>query len=383
MYSFKCGHCLNRSYGSYPVPYIHEEAAAGTYITIPVFSAYLGSVNLSCLNLGRGNVALRSVAKGSPDIYVSTIDAVVNRLQVQTINYPLSYLMRLPATVVNVNECKRHHDIISALRAKDSRTPEEQQTLHQSLIHNIGVDIHFNTCNYLDFLHERIGINNIISGNTLVSIHNVTQFDNAFFSGSYMCYGNGDSLFFPLGAVDTTGHEASHAVVQLFAGLIYQGHPGALNESFADVMGVCFEFYLYNRFTALEGKSDWTLGEDMGKRIKYLRNMADPTAAEMPQPKLYRGPLWADPNGAQDNGGVHTNSGVANYCFYLYAQQVGVDKALDAWIEALKQLMPSSSFLDFRDAIGKTGGWQTTHCLEMVGLDEAAVSDWHPQNPPK
>ncbi len=339
--------------------YAHADAIAN-FVTVPVYSAYLGQVQLSGIDLGRGNIALRSVVRG---IHVNTIDAVLSGLQVLTTNYQLSYLMRLPVTVINVNECKRHYDII--------HSDVDQETRHLSLIHNICVDIHFNTCGYVNFLQEQIGVNNIIASNVLVSIHNVAKYDNAFFSGSYMVYGNGDSLFYPLGAIDTTGHELSHGLVQLFAGLVYEGHAGALNESFADVGGVSFEFFMYNR-NQLEGKSDWTLGEDMGKRIKYLRNMQDPNDAEMPQPKFFRGIYWADPNSSVDYGNVHRNSGVANFCFYNFAQKVGVIAALSVWLECLKQLKPRASYLDFRDVIKPLGAVD----LDIVGLGPSAVSDW-------
>ena len=220
-------------------------------------------------------------------------------------------------------------------------------------------------------------------------MHNVPRLDNAFFTGEFMVYGNGDNMFFPLGTSDVGGHELGHGLVQSAAGLKYQGHSGALNESFADVLGVCFEFFLYEKFNEnkdqtddLEDEADWTIGEDSGKNVEYLRNMKNPNDARYPQPKAYKAMYWVDPNSQQDHGGVHTNSGVGNYCFYKLSTKIGLVNALVAFYKCLNKLGPNSSYMDFRDALKESvdPGFktQTVASLNEAGLSDGAISDWRP-----
>jgi len=130
-----------------------------------------------------------------------------------------------------------------------------------------------------------------------------------------MQYGMGDGLFMkPVVGLDVEGHEYTHMVVANNGngGLTYQGESGALNESFADIFGVCVEFY--------SGVNpDWLMGEDIMVSAPYLRSMSNPNGGQ--QPDTYGGTFWANPNNLSvDNGGVHINSGVQNFWFYLLCQ---------------------------------------------------------------
>lgn len=364
------------------------------YRKIKLYSAYLGSVEVDIFDVGYGHVALQTIVKGldnEPDIFIKEIDVNKNNLQPDRYQYDIRYLAQLPPTLVDIKECKKHYMIIVRLEEKKKKEPltdSDLKQLHKSYIYNNAVDIHFNTCQYVDFLHKYVKINNVTNTNVLLSMHNVARFDNAFFTGEYMVYGNGDRMFFPLGSSDISGHELGHGVVQSIAGLKYQGHSGALNESFADILGVCFEFFLYTKFNKNEDKTDdikgdpdWTIGEDCGKALAHLRNMQDPNQANPPQPKKYRGKYWRNPNSAVDHGGVHTNSGVGNYCFYKISKDIGYVRALDIFCECLGMLSPSSSYIDFRDSlmnIRMTRGLSNTinKTLNEVGLNIRAVLDW-------
>jgi Zn-dependent metalloprotease len=130
-----------------------------------------------------------------------------------------------------------------------------------------------------------------------------------------MQYGMGDGQFMkPVVGLDVEGHEYTHMVVANNGngGLVYQGESGALNESFADIFGVCVEFY--------SGvNADWLMGEDIMVTDPYLRSMSNPNGGS--QPDTYNGQFWANPsNLSNDHGGVHINSGVQNYWFYLLCQ---------------------------------------------------------------
>lgn len=108
--------------------------------------------------------------------------------------------------------------------------------------------------------------------------------------------------------VDIAGHEFTHAVTQFSADLIYAGESGALNESFSDIFGEMVE-----QFT--EGTMDWLVGGDRGA----IRSMSNPKAFN--DPDTYLGINWkpTHPDSA-DFGGVHTNSGVQNFWFYLLSE---------------------------------------------------------------
>ncbi len=135
-------------------------------------------------------------------------------------------------------------------------------------------------------------------------------YDNAFWNGSVMTYGDG-STFLPLTALDVCGHEIAHAVTTNTANLTYSNESGALNESFSDIFGQTIEAW------ARPTQWNWKIGEDITVSGAGIRNMADPSAVGYNQPKYYKGNKWF--YGPLDNGGVHYNSGVQNYWYYLIA----------------------------------------------------------------
>jgi Zn-dependent metalloprotease len=128
-----------------------------------------------------------------------------------------------------------------------------------------------------------------------------------------MVYGFGDGYNLgPVVGLDVEIHEFSHLVTANNGngGLTYQGESGALNESFSDIFA-----------TAAEINSgvnpDWTIGEDIMIQVPFMRSMSNPNSASQPHPDTYTGQHWVNPTSSQDNGGVHSNSGVQNFWFYL------------------------------------------------------------------
>ncbi len=143
----------------------------------------------------------------------------------------------------------------------------------------------------------------------MVSLAHVRRnYNNAFWNGSVMSYGDGDGTnFIELsGDLDVVAHELSHGLTEATSGLVYQTESGALNEAFSDIMGTAAEFF--------HGTGNWTIGEDITVGSNGIRNMANPN--EDGQPSHYADRY----TGTQDNGGVHTNSGIANHWFYLLTQ---------------------------------------------------------------
>jgi len=142
-------------------------------------------------------------------------------------------------------------------------------------------------------------------------VHYNTNYNNAFWDGQRMTYGDGDgSQFTVLTGIDVCGHEIVHGLTSNTANLAYQNESGALNESFSDIFGNSIERW------ARPTQWDWIMGEDITPSGNGIRNMANPGA--FGDPDTYGGPAWY--TGTGDNGGVHTNSGVGNYWYYLLCQ---------------------------------------------------------------
>jgi bacillolysin len=129
---------------------------------------------------------------------------------------------------------------------------------------------------------------------------------NAFWNGVQMFYGDGFAA-----ADDVVGHEMTHGVIQHNADLLYWGQSGAINESLADVMG---EILDHRNPGPGDTPGSWTIGEDLP--IGAIRDLANPPA--FGQPDTMTSPLYA--GGIDDNGGVHTDSGVGNKAFHMISQ---------------------------------------------------------------
>jgi len=215
------------------------------------------------------------------------------------------------------------------------------------------VSAHYNAgiCyEYFRSTHSRNSING--NGGTIFSIVNITDedglgLDNAFWNGQFMFYGNGRNAFEPLAAaLDVGAHEMTHGVIQNTANLVYQDEPGAINESFADVFGV------------LVDREDFQLGEDVVRRTSFpsgaLRDMANPNngGSRLGDPGWQPASVDEQYLGDLDNGGVHINSGIPNRAFFLFANQVGLERAEQVYYRTLSTyLTRNSEFIDLRMAV--------------------------------
>ncbi len=195
-------------------------------------------------------------------------------------------------------------------------------------------------------LYDQVYGRNSVDGRGLGligSVHYSRRYDNAFWNGEQMVFGDGDGTLFRrfTSSVDVIGHELTHGVTQSTANLTYAGQPGALNESISDVFGSLVKQRLLGQ-TA--DQADWLIGADLlepGVQGRALRDMLHPgTAYE--DPRLGRDPQPADMahyvQTTSDNGGVHINSGIANRAFALAATTIGGDAWLGAgqvWYDVL------------------------------------------------
>jgi bacillolysin len=183
---------------------------------------------------------------------------------------------------------------------------------------NGALDAHWGaekTYDYWATIHGRNSYNN--AGAAIKSyVHYSTAYDNAFWNGSVMTYGDGSDVYFDiLTSVDVAAHEIGHAVCTYTSNLAYQKESGAMNEGFSDIWGACVEYY------AAPNKQTWLIGEDIERRTGHvsLRSMSNPNV-EL-QPDTYGGTYWktvnCTPTSTNDYCGVHTNSGVLNHWFYI------------------------------------------------------------------
>lgn len=162
------------------------------------------------------------------------------------------------------------------------------------------------TYDYYLSQHNRNSINN--NGFKLLSyVHYNTNYANAFWDGQRMTYGDGSGSTSIFTALDVCGHEITHGLTEQTANLTYANESGALNESFSDIFGANIENY------ARPASWNWKIGEDLFTNLSGLRSMSAPQS--FGDPNTYNGPNWY--TGTADNGGVHTNSSVGNYWFYL------------------------------------------------------------------
>lgn len=198
------------------------------------------------------------------------------------------------------------------------------------------------------------------------SVHYQKGYDNAFWDGQQMVYGDGDEdlpaperLFnrFTI-AIDVIGHELTHGVTQFAANLDYSGQPGALNESISDVFGSLVKQY---QLKQTAGQADWLIGQGLfTSNVKgvALRSMKapgtaydDPVLGKDPQP----GNMKDYVNTVEDNGGVHINSGIPNHAFYVTSINIGGyawDKAGLIWYKTLTEKLSNQS--NFQNAADLT-----------------------------
>jgi hypothetical protein len=204
-----------------------------------------------------------------------------------------------------------------------------------------AVDAHVYTALVYDWWLTAFGRNSYddAGANMIASVdYSAEGNNNAYWNGTQMVIWSWGTGFRSLaGCPDVIAHEWGHAITNLTSNLIYQKESGALNESFSDMMGAAFEFAHPTYDTP-----DWYMGENGQISGGYFRDMSNPPARS--DPDYYGGTYWVNvagctPSDANDQCGVHTNSGVGNKWFYLLSDGgthhsvtvtgIGVDHAME------------------------------------------------------
>ncbi|WP_276372188.1 M4 family metallopeptidase [Chryseolinea sp. H1M3-3] len=235
--------------------------------------------------------------------------------------------------------------------------------------------------------HNRNSFDN--NGAAIISYVHVDQnFNNAFWSRNKLLFGDGSNNN-PLVELDIVSHELTHGVTQFEAGLQYYNESGALNESFSDIFAKAVEFETFG------DTATWQLGKYY--RDGGLRDMSNPNRRD--QPDTYAGDMWY--TGFEDNGGVHYNSGVQNFWYYLLCEggsgvndhqvsytvnAIGIDAATKITYRNLTEYLSNSSdYLDSRigsllataDLYGKNSAayQQVDKAWDAVGvIDEPIIT---------
>ncbi|OGX89854.1 hypothetical protein BEN49_24285 [Hymenobacter coccineus] len=224
------------------------------------------------------------------------------------------YTRGLGIETYNMKKGQQYNRAVDFVDADNNWTAAEY---NNSTYDNVAGDAHFgaqSTYDYWKAVHARNSYDD--AGAKIKSyVHYGRSYENAYWNGSVMTYGDGASTFKPLASLDVCGHEIGHAVCEKTANLTYSNESGAMNEGLSDIWGACVEARTAALYS-LTGKSTWDIGEEIMKAGGALRSMSNPNLYG--QPDTYKGTKWY--TGTSDNGGVHTNSGVLNYWFYLLSQ---------------------------------------------------------------
>ncbi|QHI37300.1 Thermostable neutral protease NprT [Kordia antarctica] len=244
-----------------------------------------------------------------------------------------------------------------------------------------ALDAHWGAMQSYDYwlnVHGRNGIDgNGFSMRSYVHVANPQgggSWVNAAWNGSVMSYGDGNgSSFQPLTSIDICGHEIGHGITQFANNLVYARESGALNEGYSDIWGAAIEFYAKGNGDDLNPNAEtWQIGEDFVSNGIGIRSMSNPN--QFGDPDTYEGSNWRPtsatgcptPNNSNDQCGVHSNSGVLNFWFYLLTQGgsgtndafnafnvtgIGMQKSEEiAYLVLRDYLTPNSTFLDARNA---------------------------------
>jgi Zn-dependent metalloprotease len=269
---------------------------------------------------------------------------------------------------------------------------------------DVALDAHWGAEMVYDYwknIHGRLSFDNL---NTAIKsfVHYGTAYDNAFWNGSVMTYGDGSGDdnpallgFKPLTSLDVCGHEIGHGVCEFTADLVYERESGAMNEGFSDIWAACVENYVLKNVDPSLPYDVWGVGEQIDVRAgRALRRMNDPNAEG--NPDTYGGAFWSnpdcgDPTLVNDYCGVHNNSGVLNHWFYQltagdnapHVNDIGqtfqvrglgfADAERIAYLLLLK-LTPNATFAEARDA-------SIQAAIELFGQcspqHQSTVNAWH------
>ena len=278
------------------------------------------------------------------------------------------------AMQMEVYDCKQKTDLSRAISLWDSKT-------NQKITSIAGKNVIKGGKASWDFYWQLFSRNSIDNKGLLIKqyVHYDKGLDNAYWDGRRMVYGDGDGLVFTsfTSDIDVIGHELTHGVTENEANLDYENQAGAMNESFSDIFGIMIKQRFNNQDVK---KSNWLIGEKVMIGIKYaLRSMKAPGTGYINHPELGNDPQPATmdkyqnlPNNQSgDWGGVHINSGIPNFAFYVTAYNMGGyawEKAGRIWYSVLtdRSLAQNAKFVDVKNLT-------IVHAEKIFGINSPEV----------
>ncbi len=301
--------------------------------------------------LGTNALILETNAPGTAVTAYSGNQAIVAD-QVSATSYRLRETGRNGGTAIETYNLKQGTNYS---RATDFTDTDNTWNNVNTAKDQYATDAHWGAEKTVDYLKAQFNRNSIDNNHFAIKsyAHYSRNYFNAFWDGSRMTYGDGSSTNGnkPLTALDVCAHEIGHGMTSKTANLVYQKESGALNEAFSDILGNSVEFW------ARPTQASWKLGEDFSY---VIRDMANPNAYG--DPDTYGGTYWVNPNctpsSTNDYCGVHTNSGVLNFWYYLLVNGgsgtndkgfaynvtgVGLDKAAQIAYRTLTTYLTSTS----------------------------------------
>jgi Zn-dependent metalloprotease len=258
---------------------------------------------------------------------------------------------------------------------------EEARTENQDTTGRKSVDTVFDFAGQVRTFFRELDRNSYDNAGSdiIMNVHYGSKYNNAFWDGDELTFGDGDGKIFTdfTQSLDVVAHEFAHGVTQFSADLEYHSQSGALNESFSDVFGSAITQKVMGQDA---GSADWLIGNEiMGPDLygESLRCMNAPGTAydnaimgKDPQPD-HMDNYYA---GADDNQGVHINSGIPNKAFYLVATTIGTQKAARIWYHALQNLWATADFNDAVAVIAESARILTRDGIVPIGSTQAVRS---------
>ncbi len=290
------------------------------------FDASMGSC--PCCFVVPLDVLRRLATSGNPDLAEAagrtlrlTQSMVAFRAQLST-GAPSAAAVKREGRRRQIFDCKGFNDLPGdPVRSEPDTAPSRDKAVNEAFDH-AGT-----TWDFYKTIFGRESVDG--NGKTLVSsVHYSQKYDNAFWNGQQMVYGDGDGVIFQrfTAALDVIAHELTHGVTQFTAQLAYHDQSGALNESMSDVFGSMVKQWALGQTVT---HADWLIGAAImapGFKGRALRDMANPGTA-FDDPHLGKdtqpGHMKDYVQTAADNGGVHTNSGIPSRAFVLAAKAIG------------------------------------------------------------
>jgi len=275
---------------------------------------------------------------------------------------------------MEVYDCKQKTDLAVAALLWDSKT-------NQKITSVAGKNVIKGGKASWDFYYQLFSRKSIDNKGMLIKqyVHYDKGMDNAYWDGRRMVYGDGDGLVFTsfTSDIDVIGHELTHGATEHEANLDYENQAGAMNESFSDIFGIMIKQRFNNQDVM---KSNWLIGEKVMIGVKYaLRSLKAPGTAYQNHPELGDDPQPATMDKYQnlpntqsgDWGGVHINSGIPNFAFYVAAYNMGGyawEKAGRIWYAVLtdSSLAQNAKFVDVKNLT-------IVHAEKIFGINSPEV----------